>query len=272
MKKQLISRSLIALALLLGVAWSCKTADPVTPAETCKLSAIDRGNGNKHGYTYDANGKITTMNREYDGTGSGNTSKYVYTFTYDAAGLLTKSVWTLDGKADGSETYTYTSGKISKTTFVYINGDKGVNNIKFNAAGQMIEFTFEYGTPDDSKQYFEYDANGIMVKRGYSDLKNYKYFETVTKPVGVAKSPEQLLAKYGLPYDVLTGIPWAVAIGGEGSTSEVFFDDNGKLVSDGTGKTTAIKTNTKGYVTEDSDFDNTTKITSTQKFTMIDCN
>ena len=273
MKKQLISRSLIALGLLLGVAWSCKTADPAPTAETCKLSAIDRGNGNKHSYTYDANGKITTMNREFDGSGSGNNiSKYVYTFTYDAAGLLTKSVWTLDGKADGSETYTYTSGKISKTTYVYANGDKGVNNIKYNAAGQITEFTIESGTPDDVKQYFEYDANGITVKNGVSDLKNYKFFEVVYKPVGVAKSPEQLLAKYGLPYDVFSGYGWSSAMGGEGSTYESFSDDNGKLVSDGTGKITAVKANTKGYITEMSDLDNTTKTTRISKFTMIDCN
>ncbi len=271
MNKQPIFRSFLALALLLGVVWSCKKDDPAP--DTCKLSALDRGDGNKHNYTYDAKGKITTMSRELDGSGSGKTAKYVYTFTYDAAGLLTKSVWTLDGKADGSETYTYTNGKISKTTFVYASGDKGVNNIKYNAAGQITEFTIEYGTPDDGKQYFEYDANGIMVKSGYSDLKNYKYFEYVVKAVGVAKSPEQLLANYGLPYDVLVGNPWTTNIGGEGSTYEIFYDDGGgKLVSDGTGKTTAIKTNTKGYITEVSELDNTTKTTTTGTFTMLDCN
>ena len=270
MKTQPVFRSLIAL-FLLGVLWSCKKDDPA-PADTCKVSAIDRGNGNRHSYTYDANGKIATMSREFDGTGSGKISKLVYTFTYDAAGLLTKSVWTLDGKANGSETYVYTSGKISKATYAYANGSKGVNNIKYNAAGQMTEFTIETGTADDAKQYFEYDANGIMVKSGYSDLKNYKYFEYVVKPVGVAKSPEQLLANYGLPYDVLVGNPWASNIGGEGSTYEIFYDDDGKLVSDGTGKTTAVKTNTKGYVTEISDLDNTTKTTTTGKFTLTDCN
>jgi|GEM_PF-5947938 len=36
------------------------------------------------------------MPREFDGSGSGKISEYVYTFTYDDAGLPTKSVSTLD--------------------------------------------------------------------------------------------------------------------------------------------------------------------------------
>ena len=270
MKTQRTLRNFIAFVLVLGVAWSCKKND--VPAETCKLSTIDRGNGNKHTYTYDANGKVATMTRDLDPSGSGNTSKYVYSFTYDAAGLIMKSVWTLDGKADGSETYTYTNGKISKTTFVYVGGDKGVNNIKYNTAGLMTEFTIETGTENDVKQYFEYDTNGILIKQGVSDLKNNKFFEVVIKPVGVSKSPEQLLAKYGLPYDVLVGNPWTAAVGGEGTIEETFYDDNGKLTSDGTSKTTVLKSNAKGYITEVSSLDNNTKATRTSTFTMLDCN
>jgi len=271
MKHLPISRSLIALMLLLGVVWSCKKDDPI-PAETCKLSTIDRGNGNKHTYAYDANGKLMQMTREFDGTGSGKISKYVYSFTYDAAGLLSKSVWTLGGKADGSETCTYTNGKISKVSFAYSDGSKGVNNIKCNAAGRIIEFTVETGNPNsDGKQYFEYDANGITTKRGFADLAGLKLFEIATKPVGLAKSPEQLLAKYGLPHDPLTGYGWSVAEGGEGTVSEVFYEDNGKLVFDSKYKTTVAKTNTKGYLTEITDVDDA-KVTSTSKFTMTDCN
>ncbi len=104
MKKILtLTVSLFVFALI-----GCQKNDPTPP---CKLSTIDRGNGNKHAYTYDANGKITQMTREFDGSGSGKISKYVYTFTYDAAGLLTKSTFILDGKPNGSETYTYTNGK-----------------------------------------------------------------------------------------------------------------------------------------------------------------
>lgn len=80
------------------------------PQIQCKVSVIDRGN-NKHTYIYDAARKVTTMSRDFDGSGSEEIRKYVYTFTYDNAGLLTKSVSTLNGKDNGSETYTYTSGK-----------------------------------------------------------------------------------------------------------------------------------------------------------------
>jgi hypothetical protein len=243
----------------------------VTPP--CKLSAIDRGNNNKHAYTYDANGKITQMSREFDGSGSGTISKYVYSFAYDAAGLLIKSSIKLDGKDYGTETYAYTNSKISKVTYINTDGSKGINNIKYSATGQIAEFIFESGDPNsDGKQYFEYDANGIITKRGYADLQGNKFFEVVTKPVGMAKSPETLLDNNGLPYDILTGFSWQVAEGDVGTTYEVFFDDGtGKLVSDGTGKTTDIKTNTQGYITESTSIDNAKK-SNIQRFTMVDCN
>ena len=251
---------------------SCKKEDTTPPVETCKLTNIDRGNGNKHTYTYDATGRISTMIREFDGTGSGTISKYVYAFTYDGAGLLTKSTYTLDGKAGGIETYTYTNGKITKVNFTDTEGTKGVNNVKYDAASRIIEFTSETGNPDnDAKAYYEFDANGIITKRGYADLQGNKFFEVVIKPVGVAKSPEQLLAKYGLPYDLLNGFSWQAAEGKEGTVSEVFFADaNGKLVSDSKDKITAVKTNTKGYITESTSVDDANK-SSTQRFTMADC-
>lgn len=265
-----ILQKILTVALFLIAFTACKKDEPVAPP--CKLSTIDRGNGNKHAYTYDAAGKITQMTREFDGTGSGTISKYVYTFTYDAAGLLTKSTFTLDGKANGTETYTYTNGKISKVSYAYTDGSKGINNIKYNTAGQITEFTFESGDPNiDGKQYFEYDANGIITKRGYADLQGNKFFEVVVKPFGLAKSPESLLANSGLPYDVLSGFSWQVAEGNTGTVSEVFYADaNGKLVSDGISKITDSKTNSQGYLIENTYTEGTTK--STQSFTLIDCN
>lgn len=266
MKKLLI----FAVALLAALG-SCKKDDPTPP---CKLSAIDRGNNNKHAYTYDANGKITQMTREFDGSGAGKISKYVYTFAYDAAGLLTKSTFTLDGKPNGTETYNYTNGKISKVSYVYSDGSKGINNIKYSATGQIAEFTYESGDPNaDGKQYFEYDANGIIIKRGFADLQGNKFFEVVIKPVGMAKSPEQLLTNNGLPYDVLTGFSWQIAEGGVGTVAEVFYADNdGKLVSDSKEKITAVKTNSQGYIIESTSTDDANKTTTTQRFTLTDCN
>ncbi|MFN8345971.1 MAG: hypothetical protein U0X91_13250 [Spirosomataceae bacterium] len=249
---------------------SCKEETPIPP---CKVSVIDRGNGNKHTYTYDANGKIIQMARAFDGTGAGKISTYVYSFTYDASGLLIKSSIKLDGKDYGTETYTYYYSQISKVTYVNADGNKGTNNIKYNTAGQIIEFTYETGDPDsDGKQYFEYDANNIMTKRGFADLQGNKYFEVIIKPVGIVKSPEQLLVNNGLPFDVLSGFSWQVAEGNVGTTYESFFaDQDGKSVSDGKEKITAVKTNTKGYLIENTSVDDNNK-SNYQQITLTDCN
>lgn len=244
------------------------------PTDTCRLKTIDRGNGNKHTYTYDANDRITTMTREFDGNGSGAISKFVYVFTYDASGLLSKSDITLDGVAYGTETYNYSNGKITKATWNNADGTKGVNNIKLNAAGNILEFSYE---PDDKSyhdvQYFEYDANGITTKRGVKDATSgFVYFEYREKPNGMEKSTEQYLKAKGLPYDLLTGFSWTANMGGEGSTGEVFIpNDDGVLVSDGIDKTTSIKRDLKGYVSEIT-YENADKSTSKSIFTLINCN
>lgn len=261
---------LIAFTLLI---FSCKKDEVTTPEDTCKVSVIDRGNGNKHTYTYDATGKVSTMSREFDGSGSGKISKYIYTFTYDNAGLLTKSVWTLDGKDNGSETYTYTSGKISKVSFKDAVGNAGTNVIKYDEAGRIIYFSIETGDPNsDLIQYFAYDANGIQIKHGYKGFDGSIVFEVVTKPVGVAKSAEQLLSKYNLPYDVLTGYSWSVNRGNVDTIIESFEpDSNGKLVSSGKEKVTALKIDSKGFIAEITSIDDT-KVSSTERFTLTNCN
>jgi hypothetical protein len=263
---------LLILALTLLI-FSCKKDEVTTPEDTCKMSLIDRGNNNKHTYTYDAAGKVATMSREFDGSGSGVISKYVYTFTYDNTGLLTQSVWTLDGKANGSETYTYTSGKISKVSAKDVLGNSLTNNIKYDSGGRITYFSYETGDPNsDLIQYFAYDANGIQIKHGFKGFDESIYFEVVTKPVGIAKSPEQLLSKYNLPYDVLTGFSWSANMGNVGTTYESFEpDNNGKLVSFATGKVTAVKVDAKGFVSEVTSVDDA-KVSSTERFTLTNCN
>jgi YD repeat-containing protein len=257
----------LLLFLVAVFTFSCKKDDTATPP--CKLSAIDRGNGYKQDYTYDANGRITRMNRSYAGDNTTSAFNYVYSFSYGTDDLLAKSTWTLDGKADGSETYTYTNGKISKVTFSYVDGTKGINNIKYDASGRISEFSTETGNSDnDFKQVFEYDVNNIMNKRSLSNLKgDVLYSQIVTTAVGVAKSPEQLLATKGIPYDVLMGMPWQISEGGVGSVTDVFgVDDNNKPLKVSTSKVTAIKTNTQGYLTESTFSDG-----SIQRYTFIDC-
>jgi hypothetical protein len=266
-------RIFLFISLLAVSLFGCQSQTDPAP-DTCKLAAIDRGNNNKHAYTFDAQGRVTQMVREFDGSGSGKISRYVYSFTFDGAGLLTKSTWTLNGKADGTETYTYTTGRISKVSVVSADGSKLTNSLKYNAAGQITDFDYDDGDPANYlRQYFAYNTEGILIKRGFDDGKGTVYFEVVTKPTGKTTSPEQLLVKAGLPYDVLTGFSWSVLTGGQGTTTEVFVPDDqtGKLVSDGTSQTTSVKTNARGYLTEQTDLDNATRTSSTQTFTLTDC-
>jgi YD repeat-containing protein len=268
-----MKNSLYLLLIFFLVLSACQKED-VVPTDTCRLVTIDRGNGNKHTYAYDANDRITSMTREFDGSGSGAVSKFVYAFTYDAASLLTKSTITLDGAAYGTETYSYTNGKISKATWSNTDGSKGVNNIKLDASGNILEFSFE---PDDKSyhdvQYFEYDANGLTTKRGIKDATSgFVYFEYREKPTGMAKSPEQYLKAKGLPYDLLTGFSWSSNIGGEGSVGEAFVpNDNGVLVSDGIDKTTLVKKDAKGYVSEVA-YEYADKSVVKSIFTLSNCN
>jgi hypothetical protein len=265
---------LFAISLLIFFS-SCKKDKEATPEIPCKLSTIDRGNLNKHFYAYDIKGKITTMTREFDGNGSGKVSKYVYTMIYDADGLLTSSTFTLDGVANGKEKYNYTNGKVTRTDFEYTDGTKGYNAIKYDANGQILEFSYQgnANTDDDYKAYFAYDANGVLIKRGYSDMSGTsKFFEVIVKPVGFVKSPEALLNNNGLPYDLLTGFSYSKAEGGIGTTFEAYgLDEKGVFAKfPGIGKTTAIKANTKGYLIETT-VDDTEEGISTQKFELTDC-
>ena len=124
----------------------------------------------------------------------------------------------------------------------------------------------------DYVQYFTYDTNGIATKKGVKGFDGSVYFEVVIKPVGVAKSSEQLLSKYNLPYDVLTGYSWSVNQGDVGTIYESFLpDSNGKLVSDGKEKVTVVKLDVKGFIAEITSVDDV-KVSSTERFTLMNCN
>lgn len=259
---------LFAKLLILFISlliFSCKKED-ATPAETCRVSAIDRGNGNTHAYTYDADGKVTIMTRELFG------HKAIYTLTYDKSGILESSKNTFDGIENSTERYTYFNNKIT-TVNITFDGGKGINKIKYDSDGRMSEFSYEFGDPNnDGVQSFEYDTNGILIKSSFKDLQGNKLFELIIKPVGIVKSPEQLLSNNGLPFDILVGNPWATVRGGVGTTYESFTPDSkGKLVSDGIDKTTNIKLDAKGYISESTTIDNA-NASSISKFTLINYN
>lgn len=264
--------TLVTLAtFLLFVFNSCKKND--LPHPDCKLTAIDRGTGNKHAYTYDASGKVTKMHREFV-AGPGPALQFEFTFTYNSAGKVIKSDAKLDGAIYGVSNFIYSGGRLLKVNYTLADGSAGVNNFRYNAAGLLIESTDESGTPADSKQYFEYNAQGIMTKRGASDLAGNKFFEIITNPVGVAKSPEQLLLAHGLPYDVLTGMPWQIAEGKEGTTFDSYAPGPpaGGLVLVGTGRITHTILNPKGYIIESTGDDGSSESSITSRYTLMGCN
>ena len=206
----------ILLILFLGIS-SCQKEE-TNPSDSCQLTKIDRGNGNIHIYTYDAKGKIIKMERDLDQTGNGNFDKHILTFEYDNSGKLAKTYFMLNGIKDGFETYNYSNGVLSKIKWEYVDGYKGENNLKFDSFGRLTEYTIE---PTDngisSVSLFKYDINGIMVKAQVKDFQGKLYQETIIKPAGISKSPEEYLIKSGLPYDILLGQPWSINTGSVGT-------------------------------------------------------
>ena len=268
MKRLTLLTAVTAIVLAFS---SCKKND--FPHPYCKLIAIDRGTGNKHAYTYNAQGKITKMDRDFI-AGPGPALKFEFLFTYSAGGLLIKADAKLDGANYGTSNFIYAGGRLSKVNYTRADGTTGVNNFKYNGAGLIIESTDESGTPADSKQYFEYNNQGIMTKRGAADLAGNKFFEILTTPVGVAKSPEQLLLAHGLPYDVLTGMPWQIAEGKTGTTFETYAPGPpaGNLVLLGTGTITNAVVNSKGYIIESTGNDGSEESSVTSRYTLMGCN
>ena len=268
-------KQFIACFLLAGLTLSCinnsiDSSQLVTPG--CRVSAIDKGPADKHIYTYDEQGRITGMTRATNG-GSGGIQQSLYKFTYDNDGRLTNSSWTVDDKVDGTAHYAYVNGRIAGVNITYADGKTAIGVVRYFVNGRMSEYTIESGRPNGSgKRYFEYDANGIMVKSGFSDLKGIKFFEVVTKPVGQVRLPEQLLIKNGLPFDVLTGLPWQETIGGVGTVTSTYSSNSatGQLVLAYMGTTTAIQTNPQSFLTGFTSIDQIGK-THTETYTIVNC-
>lgn len=233
---------LIALAVM-----SCSKKEDVQP-DTCKLIMIDAGAGNATTYEY-ANNRISRfVSTRPDQNGI---LKTTYILSYDSEGKLAQSQITEEvaGKVvrTGTEKYIWNNGVITQFQFEYNNGTKGVNNLKYDAQKQLIEFTTETGSASNNKILFEYDANGINTKYTYADLKGNVQFYAVQKIVGKSKRPEFLLTKYGLPIDIASGFPLFEFDGDVGTTSEGFAP-NGQ--SYGIAKYISFKVNSKGFPTE----------------------
>ena len=259
MKKTLLFLTIGLMAL------SCKKdADP-TP-DTCKLTE----GGQAGNVTYNAQNRVATLTRDvYYGP---TPVVQVSTFSYDGAGLLTKTVYTIDGKPNSDETYTVTDGRITRASFSGPNSPAGLNNLSYDAGGRLTRYTVEVGGKLLYAQNYTYNADGVRTEFSVTDGLGVVQARTVIKPVGSVKSPEQLLTKRGLPYLIPDGTPWVIAEGGVGTVFEYYATDaDGKLALQGTTKLTAQKTNAKGYLTEQTLADLDGKNPNVVTYTLADC-
>jgi YD repeat-containing protein len=246
---KIMKKLLLTLLIISTFFNACRKID--LPPSNCKLTAIDRGTGNKHQYTYNSAGKVIRMDRDFV-TGPGGINKFVFNFTYNSAGLLISQSTTIDGAPFGTAAFVYTAGRVTRVNYTLADASTGVNNITYNSRGLISATTDESGSPADSRQYFEYDALGIMIKRGVADLAGNKFFEIITTPSGFAKSSEQLLLAGGLPFDVLTGMPWQITEGKQGTRFDVYAPNpmTGNLELVNTAQTSNVTLNARGFILE----------------------
>jgi 5-hydroxyisourate hydrolase-like protein (transthyretin family) len=228
---------LLTLLLLTLLGVSCNDHAIVDPAARCQLTEIDGAfiDGLKSTFEYDANGRVSRMVRKFDN------ATYDYRFTYDTEGRLSRSVVDdLDSAgakiATLNETYTWTNGRIARFNWEYTTGEKGVNNLTYNAAGQLIGFTTEYIPADpalDTKWAYTYDTNGVLVNRlitsldGQTTLFEAKLSYTTNQ---IIKTAFSLLPQAGLPVDPVLARQWEANYPkNDGVLSYYLPDSTGKL-------------------------------------------
>jgi len=253
MKKQLIT-SIFSLVLM-ATAFSCDKKTDIDPVvETCRMTGYSAPNNSKSTFDYDANGKIIHEVRNVDDDIDGIVLADL-TYTYDANGKLAKNAYkvSVGGKLlfDDTDTYTWENGKIIKSTY-----KDGENNIKYNAKGQMIEYTFESTTDSTSnaKWTYKYDANDVLVDRIITSMdgKNaYFQFKLNYTSKEIVKTPLSYMAKVGLPFDFFYTRDWEVNIPKTDGTWEYYSPDtDGKLVLKLKDTFKEIKLDSKGVVSQ----------------------
>jgi YD repeat-containing protein len=253
MKKQLIT-SFFSL-ILIATAFSCKEKTEIDPvANTCRMTGYTAPINSKSTFDYDANGRIIHENRQVDDDIDGIILGD-YTYTYDGSGKLTKNTYKISvgGKLlfDDTDTYTWENGKIIKSTY-----KDGVNNIKYNAKGQMIEYTFESTTDPttNAKWTYKYDANDVLVDRIITSMDGkdvYFQFKLNYTSKEIVKTPLSYMAKVGLPFDFFYTRDWEVNIPKTDGTYEYYYPDaDGKLVLKLKDTFKEIKLDSKGIVSQ----------------------
>ena len=267
----------LLLLTLLGV--SCNDHSVVDPTTAnCRLTEINGAfiDGIKSTFEYDANGRVSRQVRKFDGIG------FDYRHTYDAQGLLTQSI-IIDLDSAGNKTnealekYIWTTGRITQFQWAYQSGFKGVNNLTYNASGQLIGLTAEYdGDPAGSVKWaYTYDNNGVVVRRLLTSLdgKDLIFEARLTYTTKeIVKTSFSLMAKAGQPVDPVLARPWETNYPkNDGVLAYYFPDANGQpeLFAKGTLKDMTF--NQSGIATGWSYGDVTGDLTSPVRFTVAGC-
>ena len=239
----------------MATSFSCeKKTDADPAADACRMVGYTAPNNSKSTFDYDANGRIIHEIRNVDDDIDGIVSSD-FIYTYDASGKLTKSTYKIlvNGNLvyENSDTYTWESGKIIKSTY-----KDGENNIKYNAKGQMIEYTFETKADptSNSKWTYRYDSNNVLVQRTISSIDGkdvYFEFKLNYTSKEIVKTPLTYMAKVGLPFDVFYTRDWEVNIPKTDGTWEYYYPDaDGKLALKLKDTFKEIKLDSKGVVSQ----------------------
>ncbi len=146
---------ILYVALLVG---GCKKSANDPAPDPCKLTESARVGK----LTYDASGRAATLATPIYLSATATTpATFLGTFSYDANGKLTKTVWTVDGNPNSEETYTYTNGRITKINFAGPNSPTGINNLTYDGQGRLTRYTVEPNGQLQFAQNYTYNADGI---------------------------------------------------------------------------------------------------------------
>lgn len=247
----------VLLGLLTLHFFSCKKSEVDSPAPSdanCKLTAIDRENGNRHRFEYNPAGYVSKWTLLIKNSGSDH--EIVYSLKYDGANQVTGATITVDGKTATDSTILglgnrvecrWTNGKLTEVKDML--GEKPVlkTTISYDAQGHQTRFQCVPGNKNELpfEKTYTYDASENFV---YNYLEDGIPLDQTNATVDKSHlSAESLLPKHGLVFDFYNIIPYRNF--NLKTFSDFLFDQNGKPVLDATYTITKVTKNRHNFVT-----------------------
>ncbi len=256
MKKPLLA-SLISFLTFMMVNCKKTDTDPPSPVSACKLTEIDRGNGNKHLYEYNSAGYVSKMTIEYQGSASGGKKEvYVYSFTYNNSNQIAEASITVDGQKPTEITgwgigdavrFTWTNGQLTQVIDQLAGKPLVTTTVSYDAQGRITHLKAatdpNWGAP--FRKEFIFDATGNSKMNLYDDGKLF-YTEVATFDPAT-RSAESLMPAHGLPLDVFNLMPWR--INSTQALDGYSIDSNGAAILKSIIKRVKLEKNSAGLAT-----------------------